>query len=1129
MNTTKRLTAFVAVLSLLVVSSTAQTAGTGHVPDARMLRFPDISSDKIVFSYAGDLWTVGKEGGMARRLSSPKGDEVFPKFSPDGTMIAFSGNYDGNTDVYIIGAEGGTPTRLTHHPDSDLVVEWYPDGRHVLYRSRMASPSTRFNRFFKQSIDGGLPQTLPLPYGELASFSPDGSQIAFQFISREMRNWKRYRGGMASDLWLYDFLNNSSEQLTDFLGTDAVPMWHGDTIYFLSDRDEHARLNIWAYELPTKRFKQVTFFTDYDVKWPSLGPDAIVFENAGQLHVLDLASEAVTALDIKVPDDLPQVRTELKDVSNLIQGFSVSPSGKRALFAARGEVFTVPAKHGSVRDLTNTSGAAERDPAWSPDGKQIVYLSDASGEYELTLCPSDGKGKPKQLTEGGSVFRYHPLWSPDSKHIAFSDKTGSLYIADANNGDLTFVDKDEWTTLSDYAWSPDSRWLTYSKNGANRQGNVMVYDTNDATVRQVTSDFYNDNGPIFGAEGKYLFFESNRAFNPVYGDLDDTWIYPNTTQLYVVSLQADAPSPLAPRSDEEEFEPPKEDKQDTDSKEEIKGEEKPSDPNDPNAVSEDSKADSSDEKKAEGKDEEDKGPKPVEIDFDGFEQRIVALPIEAGNFGTLASVKGKLLFLRRASAGAGRSGGPSGTLRFYDLKEREEKTVLDGIDAYRLSADSKKVVYKSRSTYGIVDVGANKKVGDGKVDSGDLKAWINPREEWQQIFNEAWRIQRDFFYDPYMHGVDWLAMKQRYGSLLPYVVDREDLNYVIGEMIAELNASHAYVGGGDIERPERLNVGLLGCDFELDSDHDAYRISAIYESSKWDAEPRSPLRAPGLDVREGDYLLAVNGRPLDTSEDPWAAFQGLAGQVVALTIGRTPDVNDANDTLVKPISSESQLRYHAWVEANRKKVEEATQGRVGYIHVPNTGTSGQNELVRQFNPQWIKEGLIIDERFNSGGQYSDRFIELLNRPTLGYVARRDHRDWRVPQVSNPGPKAMLINQWAGSGGDLFPYLFRKAGLGPLVGKRTWGGVIGIFGNPGFIDGGYMTSPNAGCWFPECGFDVEGYGVEPDYDVENAPDEMVAGRDPQLETAIAVVLKQLEKEPQGQPPRPPYPDRSGVAK
>ena len=1133
MNTTRITSTLVVVLLFWGVSAGIAADDLLHMPDARMLRFPDVSAEQIVFVYAGDLWTVPKTGGTARRLSSPKGREMFPKFSPDGALIAFSGNYDGNTDVYVVSARGGIPRRLTHHSASDAVVEWYPDGKHVLYRSRMKSPSGRFNQFFKQSIEGGMPETLPLFYGELASFSPDGTRIAFQFISRESRNWKRYRGGMASDLWLYDFINNTSEKFTDFPGTDAVPMWREDTIYFLSDRDENQKLNIWAYDLRTKQTRQVTKFTEYDVKWPSLGPDAIVFENGGALHLLDLASGASQALEIKVPADLPHVRTELKDVSGRIGSFSLSPSGKRALFEARGEIFTVPAKHGSPRDLTNTSGVAERYPAWSPDGKHVAYFSDRSGEYELTLRPGNGKGDEKQITEGGSVYRYDCVWSPDSKKIAFSDKTGSLYVADVNSGEIEFVDKDEWGRMQSYSFSPDSRWLTYAKNGANRHGNVMIYDANDGTVRQVTSDYYDDHQPVFDAEGKYLFFRSNRAFNPVYGDLDETWIYPNTTQIFAVTLKADEPSPLAPRSDEEEVKEEKEEKKEEEKAEDADDE--PTEDEDDNGAADsddedkdaekakDEKNDEADEK--EKKDKKDKDVEPVEIDFAGFEGRVVKLPMRAGNIGRLHAVKGKLLFIRYLPAGARKPGEPGGTLLYYDLKEREEKTVIDKIDGYNVSADGKKIIYKARSTYGIIDVAANKKVGDGKIASGSLKAWIDPQQEWRQIFHEAWRIQRDFFYDPYMHGVDWEAMRKRYEVLLPYIVDREDLNYIIGEMIAELNVSHAYVGGGDMEGPERLNVGLLGCDFELDRDNDAYRIAKIYAAGKWDAEPRSPLRAPGIDVNEGDYLLAVNGRPLDTSKDPWAAFQGLAGQVVTLTVGRTPDPNDANDILIEPVSSESRLRNLAWVEGNRRKVEEATQGRVGYIYVPNTGTQGQNELVRQFLAQWNKDALIIDERFNSGGQYSDRFIELLNRPTLGYVSRRDHRDLRAPAVSNPGPKVMLINQWAGSGGDLFPYLFRKTGLGPLVGKRTWGGVVGMFGNPGLIDGGYMSSPNAGCWFPECGWDVEGYGVAPDYEVENEPHELVAGRDPQLETAIAVVLKLLEKNPPERPKKPPYPDRS----
>jgi tricorn protease len=976
----------------------------------------------------------------------------------------------------------------------------------------------RFNRFFKQPVEGGLPQPLPLPYAELASLSPDGTRMVFQFISCEFRTWKRYQGGMASDLWLYDFINNSSEKITDFAGTDAVPMWHEDTIYFMSDRDAHKRLNLWAYELKTKKTRQVTDFTEYDVKWPSIGPDAIVFENGGALHLLDLATEKSQALKIRVPCDLPQTRPVLKSVSDRIQSGSLSPSGKRAVFEARGELFTVPEKYGSVRNLTNTSGIAERYPAWSPDGKHIAYFSDKTGEYELYIRPGDGKGQEKQITQGGTAFRYAPVWSPDSKRIAFSDKTGSLFLVEIENGQIKFVDKDEWEEMESYSWSPDSRWLTYSKRGANRNGNIAIYDVNDGTVRQVTSDFYDNTDPVFDAGGKYLFFRSNRAFSPVYGDMDATWIYPNSTRVYAVTLRKDLESPLAPRSDEEEGKKDKDkkDRKDVKDKDE-KEQDKKADPNASEEKEKDSERDEKPEKKVE----------PVKIDFEGFEGRVVELPIQAGRIGTLHGVEGKLLFLRRLPAGAGKPGEPSGKLLYYDLKEREEKTVIDGIGNYEVSADGKKVLYESGSTYGIIDVAENKKVGDGKIASGDLKAWINPQDEWRQMFTEAWRIQRDYFYDPGMHGVDWRAMKDRYAALLPYIVDREDLNYVIGEMIAELNSSHTYVRGGDTEQPLRLSVGLLGCDFQLDRKNNAYRISNIYEGATWEADVRSPLRAPGVKVNEGDYLLAVNGRRVETSLDPWAAFQGLAGETVRLTISHTADGNDTNDVVVQPMSSEFRLRNLAWIEDNRRKVAEATQGRVGYVYVPDTGTNGQNELVRQFTPQWDKDAMIIDERFNSGGQIPDRFVELLRRPTYNYWARRDHRDWQTPTVSHTGPKVMLINGWSGSGGDAFPYYFREAGLGPLVGTRTWGGLIGISGNPQLIDGGFVSAPTFGM-YADNGWAVEGYGVDPDYEVENAPHELVAGHDPQLEKGISVALKLLDKQPPKRPKKPAYPNRSANA-
>ena len=1111
-----------------------------EMPDARMLRFPDVSADKIVFVYAGDLWTVPKDGGLARKLSSPKGQELLPKFSPDGRTIAFSGNYDGNTDVYVIPVDGGTPKRLTHHPDVDLVVEWYPDGKHILYRSQMLSPSIRFNRFFKQSVDGGLPETLPLPYGELATFSPDANQMVFQIISTEFRTWKRYRGGMASDLWLYDFTKNSSEKLTDFEGTDSIPMWHQNTIYFLSDRDERKKLNIWALDLDDKKTRQITKFTEYDVKWPSIGPDAIIFENGGKLHLLDLAAEISQPLSIQVPADLPEVRAKLKDVSSYIQNFSLSPTGKRALFEARGEIFTVPQKYGSVRNLSNTSSIAERFPVWSPDGKYVAYFSDRTGEYELYIRSGDVIGTEKQITTdgqgkaldgikpaSGGAFRYRPVWSPDSKKIAFSDKTGSLFIVDIEDGKPQLVDKDEWSLMESYSWSPDSRWLAYSKNMPNSNSAIMIYDTTERRTRQVTSDYYSDADPIFDPEGKYIFFLSNRAFTPVYGDMDSTWIYPNSTQIYVATLRKALPSPIAPRSDEEQVEKEKKEKEQKKPEDKKQDDKKESRDNtevkDANSVSR--PVGTKEEDKEKGEDKEKKKPEPVNIDFDGFEQRVVKLPIDAGNLRSLGAVKGKLVFCRYLPAGAVKSGEPSGTLLYYDLEEREEKTIISGIDSYDLSSDGKKVIYKSKSTYGIIDLAEGKKVGDGKIAADSLKAWLDPRQEWQQIFNEAWRVQRDFFYDPNMHGLDWKAVKKRYEILLPYVVDREDLNYVIGEMIAELNASHTYVRGGDLEQPNQISVGLLGCDFQLDAENNAYRISRIYQGAPWDAEVRSPLRQPGVDVNEGDYLLAVNGQKLDASKDPWAAFQGLAGEVVTLAISSKPDVNNPRQVVVEPTSNEFRLRNLAWIENNRLKVQEATGNRVGYIYVPDTGRNGQNELVRQFTPQRDKEALIIDERFNSGGQLPDRFIELLNRPIYNYWARRDHRDWQTPFVSHTGPKVMLINGWSGSGGDAFPYYFRKAGLGPLIGTRTWGGLIGISGNPQLIDGGYLTAPTFGFWNTQGNWEVEGYGVDPDYKIENAPHEMVAGRDPQLEKAIEVILDVLEKQPPQKPRKPQYPNRS----
>ena len=1068
-----------------------------------MLRFPDISAESIVFVFAGDLWTVPREGGLARRLSSPDGMEIFPKFSPDGKTIAFSANYDGNRDIYTVPTNGGVPTRLTHHSAAETVVEWYPDGKHILYRSDMTHPLER-NRFYKQSINGGLAEELPLGMAEFASFGPDENRIAFQFVSRAFRTWKRYRGGTAADLWLYDFKANTSEKITDDVANDELPMWHGNTVYFMSDRDKNMKYNIWAHDLQTKETRQVTRFDEYDIKFPSLGPDAIVFENGGQIYLLNLDDETYTPVAIQVPADLPKVRVQQKDVSGYVHSYDLSPSGKRALFEARGEIFTVPEEHGPIRNLTQTSDVAERYCSWSPDGKHVAYFSDRSGEYELCIRPGDGSGEEKQITSGGKTHRFNPIWSPDSKLIAFNDKTGRLFIVEIDDGSPVEVDKSDYSRIKTCSFSSDSRWLTYGKEVNFGISSIMIYDIENQRVHQVTSDYYSDFNPVFDPDGEYLYFYSNRTFRSVRGDMDRTWVYPNSTNLFAATLRDSVESIFKPRSDEEE-------------------------------VKEDDEADSEDED--EGKDDDgedgddDEGDKDddeakVEIDFDNFERRIERIPPHIGNVGGLAAVSGKVVYLVRPAAGSAHGGQPSGALKYYDLEEREEKTILSGISDYSVSADGKKVIYRSGTTYGIIDLGEGKSVGDGSLPVGQMKAWIDPREEWQQIYTDMWRTERDYFYDPDMHGVDWEKMGNRYQALMPYVPNRGDLNYVIGELIAELCVSHAYAGGGDMERAETISVGLLGCDFELDKKNNAYRFKKIYEGASWDVETRSPLRRPGIEVNEGDYLLEVNGQPVDVSKDPWAYFQGLAGEVVALTINSEAETEGAREVVVEPVTSERELRYRAWVEGNRQAVDKATDGRVGYVHVPNTAGRGQKELVRQYTPQRFKDGVIIDERFNEGGYVPDRLIEKLNRSPLNYWANRDFESDQSPGVHPAGELVMLADRFAGSGGDLFPEYFRLAGLGPIIGTRTWGGLVGISSNPRPIDNGFVSVPSFGYFNLDGEWQIEDHGVDPDYEIENLPHELAAGQDAQLEKGIEVILELIEKNPPKKVKKPAYPDRSG---
>jgi tricorn protease len=1097
----------IGLVCLLV--ATAAWAGM----DARMLRYPDVSDSQIAFVYAGDIWLVPKEGGTASRLSTPKGEERFPRFSPDGTEIAFTGNYDGNLDLYVIPVTGGVPRRLTHNPAPDRLLDWYPAGRSILYASPMASGTNRFNQLYEISSQGGLPEKLPVPYGESGSISPDGRTLAYTIISRDFRTWKRYRGGMAPDIWLFDLHRNSSRLLTDDMANDARPMWHSSRVYFLSDRDESMRANLWVTDTKTGETRQLTFFEELDVAFPGMGPSEVVFSCGSDLYLLDLETEEQRKIDVEVVTDRSTLKPATKMVAKNLASGGISPTGKRAVLEARGEVFTIPAEHGFTRNLTRTSGFAERYPAWSPDGKWIAYFSDRTGEYELTIRPADGSGEERTLTSMGPGFRYHIYWSPDSEKLAFVDQAMNIYLYDLEAEKLTRMDRGVYMFQGDLssfrvAWSADSRWAAFSREieDARRQA-VFLYDTQEATLHQATSAFYSDSDPFFDPDGKYLYFLSTRTFAPIYSDLDNSWIYANTTNVVAVPLRKDVPSPLAPRNDDEEV---GDDNGDEESGDDENGDRKKADKD------EDGDDENGDDENGDKKDE----PEPVEIDLEEIERRLVVLPAKNGNYDDLYAVSGKVLYRRQPRTGSGSEESP---IVFYDLEEREEKTILPDADGYDLSADGKKLIVLQEEKLAIIDIAEDQKM-EKPLDLTGMETTIDPAAEWRQIFNDVWRLERDYFYDPDLHGVDWDAMRERYGALLADAVTRWDLHFIIGELIAELNASHAYRFGGDTEQAEERAVGLLGADFAFENG--AYRIEKILDGGPWDSEVRSPLKQPGVDINEGDYLLAVNGVPVDTGKDPWAAFQGLAGKTVLLTVNDRPGTEEAREVLVETLSSEGRLRNLAWIEENRRKVDEATGGRVGYVYVPDTSIGGQTELVRMFRGQFHKDGLIIDERFNSGGQIPDRFVELLNRPLYNYWAVRDGKDWQWPFTAHKGPQVMLVNGWSGSGGDLFPYYFREAGLGPLIGTRTWGGLIGVSGCPQPVDGGFVTVPTFGIYSTDGNWIVEGHGVEPDIEVPEDPAEYVDGGDPQLDRAIEEVMARIRRNPPTDPPKPTYPDRSG---
>ena len=1074
------------LLLIFFVSVEAQVSGS-------LMQHPDVSDTQICFIYGNDVWIASKSGGSASRLSSPDGPESYPRFSPDGKSIAFTANYQGNSDVYVISVKGGVPKRLTYHGMSDRVLGWTPNGKSVLFASSRESGRQRYSQFYTIPTSGGQPTKLEVPYGEYGSFSGDAKKIAYTDMSRVNRNWKRYRGGTAPDIHVFDLTTFKTSNITNNNANDELPMWVDNNIFYMSDNGLNKRNNLWKYDINTKRNSQLTNFTDFDITFPENSSKEIIFEAGGKLYIYTISTGETNEVSLNLISDEKGLIPKHKNVASYLHSYTISPDAKRVVAEARGELFNLPASEGFISNLTNSSGYAERSPAWSPDGNSLAYWSDKNGEYQLTIMDMSGNEPPKTITNLEKGYNYTMFWSPDSKKIAYINQAMQINYIDVASGKVKNVDKGKYMlhyNLSGFkaSWSPDSKWFTYARGTDNSLTSaIFVYSLAKDKVLQLTSGFYTDSSPVFSADGKHLFYITNRALNPVYSDLDNSFIYPNSSSIAVGTLDPSTASLMHIENDE--FEP------------ELKNSDK------------DSKEEKSDD------DDSDEEITETSIEAENFETRVEILNVAAGNISDLSAVEGKLLFSRRPNLGSSSASSPS--VDYYDFEDMETKTIIEGLSSYMVSGNAKKLIVSQSSKLGIIDIAENQKMEE-IVPTSDMAMEVIPKEEWKQIFMDVWRFERDFFYDPAMHGVDWDLMKERYGKLIDQANSRNDVNIIIGDLIGELNASHAYVSSGDTDSANRLNVGYLGADFTIEDGK--YRIKNIIKGAAWDVDTRSPLLKPGLDVDEGDYILSINGIELDTNKPIYAALQGLAGETVQLVVNSKPTFTNARKIIVKPLGSETRLRHLAWIENNRKMVDEATDGRVGYVYVRSTGYDGQNELIRQYYGQFNKEAFIIDERFNSGGQIPDRFVEILDRKPLAFFATRDGKPMTYPQGGNFGPKVMLINGFSGSGGDAFPDYFRKRELGPLIGTRTWGGLIGISGGPTLIDNGRITLPTFRMYGPDGEWFKEGYGVDPDIEVKEDFEQLAKGNDAQIEAGIKEIMKLLETSTGKIPGTPKYEKR-----
>lgn len=1078
--------------------------GGAAAPGAPLLRFPDVAADTVVFSYAEDIWSVPVSGGPARRLTDDEGQERHPKLSPDGSLIAFTGEVDGNPDVYVMRADGSGLRRLTYHPDADEVIGWHPTSTKILFRSSRSSWS-RFDRLFLISPAGGGAEELPLHEAGRGCFSPDGTRIAYNQIATEDRTWKRYHGGMAQDLRLYDFATAEDRLLTDYTGADRLPMWIRDAIFFASDRS--GTMNIHRYDVATGDIVQVTHHTDFDVLRPSEGGERIVYELGGRLWLLDTSTGTTAPIPVEIPTEPREARPYLKNVRDFITSVGISPAGGRAVVAARGEVFTVPREHGEIRNITTTPGARERNPAWSPDGEQIAFLSDRTGEYQIYVADATGAAEPRQLTSRERGYPHTLRWSPDGTKIAFTDETLALQWVDVAIGKVTVVDRaevepmdigPEAKPISDFAWSPDSRSLAYSKIGLDQVSNIYVTEVATGTTSKLSSGLFNDFAPVFTRDGEHLLFVSNRRFDPTFCDFEWEMVYKDVAGIYALTLRRDGPPLLPLRSDEVE----------------ATGDQ---DPAKPAAAA---------------------GPAAVRIDLDGITDRIEALPLPRGNYRQLAAGPDTLYALDGDEGDFNRfefRSLPPRNLIAFSFEDRTQTTLVGGVLDYALAADGLHLVYRTEDGIGIWDTEPGHepkprtgRPGEGReddrsfiLDLAKLETTIDPIAEWTQVYWEAWRIERDFFYDPNLHGLDWPALGARYARFLPGLSCAQDLHFLIGELISELSTSHTYVRVGDRRRKSsRVEVGMLGADWT--TDRGRYRLATIYRVPHWSREVDPPLAGPGIDVRVGDYLIAVDGRELTAETSIYAHFQGLAGHQVRLTFSTDPNGAASREAVVVPLESERTLRYLDWVEHNRRVVDEASGGRIGYLHLPDTYLGSAIEFPAYYYAQTRKQGLLVDGRFNGGGLDPDIFLARLAKVPLAYWTRRYSEDQVTPVFVRRAHLALLTNRQAGSGGDELPHEFQQKGMGPVIGTRTWGGLVGISMAFDLMDGSSVTAPDYRIYTPDGRWTVENEGVTPDLTVELDPAEMARGWDAQLQKGIEVLLEAIAREPLPAPQHPPFP-------